>query len=449
MIPRTVVPRDCRPAAGLAEGRRRSTKLDDRVLLPPELPVVPFSGPSLIPAHVPLSVLENRVLIPRDLPVVPLAPSEHAVEESQPPTELDRRVVVPPDARLNELPPAPLPVEELRVLGEGGILVEGEPRLLPELPRRLAWEWLAPVGSIVAHLLLLVFLLNISRVLVAQPEQVELALEQPRIGYIYLPRSIERVPKPVERPQKPSDKIRVDLGALRRLAPLRPEVSPERGPARSEPVTPPVSQQTPQSALNAAPPSPPPAPPARPARPQPRLEPVVPESPSGLLIPRLSPGRAIEQSLRAAVESRQAGIGFADRLPPPPAPGGLDRPGGPGPGYLAGSLQVLTPTQGVDFTSYFARMLAVVRRNWYTLMPESARLGDRGRVVLRFRILRDGEVASGEPILEMSSGKDPLDRAAVGAITLSNPFEPLPQAFTGPYIELRFIFLYNLPLNSQ
>jgi TonB family protein len=448
MIARTVVPRDCRPASGLAEGRRRSTRLDARVLLPPGLPVIPFSGQSLIPAHVPLSVLENRVLIPRDLPVVPLTPAEHVAEELPPATELDRRVVVPPEARLVELPPAALPVEELRVLGEGGILVEGEPRLLPERPQRLPWEWLAPVGSVAAHLLLLVFLLNVSRVLVVRPEEPELALEQQRIGYIYLPRSVERVPRPVERPQKPSDKIRVDLGALRRLAPVRPEVSPEQGPTRPEPVTPPVTRPAPQTAMNSAPPTPP-APPAHMERPQPRLEPVVPESPSGLVIPRLSPGRAIEQSLRAAVESRQAGIGFADRLPPPPAPGGLDRPGGPGPGYLAGSLQVLTPTQGVDFTSYFARMLAVVRRNWYTLMPESARLGDRGRVVLRFRILRDGEVASGEPILELSSGKDPLDRAAVGAITLSNPFEPLPQAFTGPYIELRFIFLYNLPLNSQ
>ncbi len=448
MIARTVVPRDCRPTSGPAEGRRRSTRLDARVLLPPGLPVIPFSGQSLIPAHVPLSVLENRVLIPRDLPVVPLTPAEHVAEELPPATELDRRVVVPPEARLVELPPAALPVEELRVLGEGGILVEGEPRLLPERPQRLPWEWLAPVGSVAAHLLLLVFLLNVSRVLVVRPEEPELALEQQRIGYIYLPRSVERVPRPVERPQKPSDKIRVDLGALRRLAPVRPEVSPEQGPTRPEPVTPPVTRPAPQTAMNSAPPTPP-APPAHMERPQPRLEPVVPESPSGLVIPRLSPGRAIEQSLRAAVESRQAGIGFADRLPPPPAPGGLDRPGGPGPGYLAGSLQVLTPTQGVDFTSYFARMLAVVRRNWYTLMPESARLGDRGRVVLRFRILRDGEVASGEPILELSSGKDPLDRAAVGAITLSNPFEPLPQAFTGPYIELRFIFLYNLPLNSQ
>jgi hypothetical protein len=41
-----------------------------------------------------------------------------------------------------------------------------------------------------------------------------------------------------------------------------------------------------------------------------------------------------------------------------------------------------------------------------------------------------------------------LDRAAVSAIRSSNPFEPLPSAFSGPYIELRFIFLYNLPIEA-
>ena len=107
-------------------------------------------------------------------------------------------------------------------------------------------------------------------------------------------------------------------------------------------------------------------------------------------------------------------MGFSDRIPAPPAmPGGPGQEGGPGPGYLSGSIQILTPTDGVDFTSYIARLLAIVKRNWYAVMPESARLGDRGRVMLRFRIMRDGSLPGGEPILEMTSGKRPLDRAAV------------------------------------
>ena len=57
-------------------------------------------------------------------------------------------------------------------------------------------------------------------------------------------------------------------------------------------------------------------------------------------------------------------------------------------------------------------------------------------------------VPDGEPVRIMSSGKEPLDRAAVSAIRSSNPFEPLPPAFSGPFIELRFIFLYNLPIEA-
>ena len=81
-------------------------------------------------------------------------------------------------------------------------------------------------------------------------------------------------------------------------------------------------------------------------------------------------------------------------------------------------------------------------------MPESARLGDQGKVVLQFRIMKNGVVPEAEPVMMGSSGKEPLDRAAASSIRASTPFEPLPTAFSGPYIELRFIFLYNIPLNS-
>jgi hypothetical protein len=41
------------------------------------------------------------------------------------------------------------------------------------------------------------------------------------------------------------------------------------------------------------------------------------------------------------------------------------------------------------------------------------------------------------------SGDIPLDRAAWGGITASDPFAPLPNAFHGPYLALRFHFYYN------
>jgi hypothetical protein len=63
---------------------------------------------------------------------------------------------------------------------------------------------------------------------------------------------------------------------------------------------------------------------------------------------------------------------------------------------------------------------------------------------LQFRIMRDGSVPAAEPVTVRQSGKEPLDRAAVSSIRASNPFEPLPTAFSGPYIELRFTYYYNL-----
>jgi outer membrane biosynthesis protein TonB len=46
-------------------------------------------------------------------------------------------------------------------------------------------------------------------------------------------------------------------------------------------------------------------------------------------------------------------------------------------------------------------------------------------------------------MVESNSGNKQLDNAAVSAIRTSAPFEHLPEAFKGPNIELRFIFLYT------
>ena len=45
--------------------------------------------------------------------------------------------------------------------------------------------------------------------------------------------------------------------------------------------------------------------------------------------------------------------------------------------------------------------------------------------------------------LEGPSGDVSLDRAAWGGILGASPFPPLPKNFKGPFLELRFYFLYN------
>jgi TonB family protein len=108
-----------------------------------------------------------------------------------------------------------------------------------------------------------------------------------------------------------------------------------------------------------------------------------------------------------------------------------------------GPLEVLTDTQGVDFGPYLQRVVEAVRRNWYTLIPESARGPNpkKGKVAIEFAIMKDGRVAGMQ--LVAPSGDVALDRAAIAGITDSNPFQPLPNEFNGQYLELRFRFFYN------
>ena len=103
---------------------------------------------------------------------------------------------------------------------------------------------------------------------------------------------------------------------------------------------------------------------------------------------------------------------------------------------------ILSDTRGVDFGPYLARVVYVVRRNWYAVIPESARLGEKGRVAVVFEILKDGSVP--QLRLVASSGSDPLDRAALSGVHASAPFPPLPEEFTGNHLVLEFIFLYNV-----
>jgi len=40
-------------------------------------------------------------------------------------------------------------------------------------------------------------------------------------------------------------------------------------------------------------------------------------------------------------------------------------------------IEMLTPTEGVDFNDYLARVYQSVKRNWFAVMPASVELGDK------------------------------------------------------------------------
>jgi TonB family protein len=154
----------------------------------------------------------------------------------------------------------------------------------------------------------------------------------------------------------------------------------------------------------------------------------------------MTAGSAIEQAARAAAASRgRYGGGESGDY-------GLSQGRG-GPKALD-QAEILTDTMGVDFGPYLTRITQIVKQNWYNLMPPSVYppISKQGKLAIEFVILKDGKVSN--MAVRASSGDVPLDRAAWGSITASNPFPPLPKEFPGQILGLRFYYFYNLEPGS-
>ncbi|HXJ16564.1 MAG TPA: TonB C-terminal domain-containing protein [Candidatus Polarisedimenticolia bacterium] len=438
MIPRTLVPVDVRPVdedEAKKTPRRVSTYMDDRTVVPSELAdAPPLDGRTSIPAHLPLGVLVERTLVPRGMEVKPLEKLQQV--PTLPLEILDSRIVVP--AHVEPLAPetierSPRKTEvtaELRELIDPDIFITGNANLLiePEVKRDPRSKLITQVLSVLVHIGFIIFLIFSPKIFPPHvPTEDEINLARRQLQWIYTPPEVPKAPAP-------TPKVRINPKTLRKIAPPVEQPTPEPVvPPRPAPDLP----EAPKPRSSAIPA------PAEPAQPAPsRLEPIQPREPPetglNLQLPQLSPGKAIQNQMQDAI--RRGGGGL--QMPGGAIPQGRGR----GPGMQPWG-QILTPTEGVDFSSYIQRLLASIRRNWEAVMPESARMGDQGMVYTIFQINRDGSIPSPYPQLERTSGKEPLDNAAMSAIHASNPFEPLPSQFHGPYIQLRIVFLYNLPID--
>lgn len=149
-----------------------------------------------------------------------------------------------------------------------------------------------------------------------------------------------------------------------------------------------------------------------------------------------------DEVIQAAVDSLVAGGGtqiVGDGYGSASVGGALP----PSPGNRGSTLELLSDPKGVDFRPYLIQVLAAVRRNWFAVIPESARLGmNHGRVAIQFIISREGNVP--KLVIANTSNVQALDHAAVAGISASVPFQPLPVEFSGNEIRLQFVFLYNV-----
>ena len=89
---------------------------------------------------------------------------------------------------------------------------------------------------------------------------------------------------------------------------------------------------------------------------------------------------------------------------------------------------------------YAAEMIRKIKRNWE--IPKLAHFGMKGRLVVRFFLMKDGRV-EGLRLL-VSSGVPPFDNASMKAIQNSSPFRALPPDFPNPREGVTITFLYNI-----
>jgi len=215
--------------------------------------------------------------------------------------------------------------------------------------------------------------------------------------------------KPVPERQPQIDKK--TLEAMNKPTPPlhRPEQPKLESPVQPAPTPTPPKSESPVEA---------PRPPAVPARPN-------------FAMGSQNPADQLRDAMRGAAQNQGANSAAQPT-------GGLSRH----PGAGAGGVQVLSDTQGVDFSAWLHRWYYETEHTWDPLIPDEVNppILKSGAVQIRFKVLPNGQVTDMQ--LEGRSGDTGLDRAAWGAITGSN-YPPLPREFHGPYLELRALFLYN------
>jgi hypothetical protein len=285
--------------------------------------------------------------------------------------------------------------------------------------------------AILIHLVILSFLTWIPKYIFKVPQVVDQTKTQQDNDFTYLDSPPEALlnsqPKVAIKPPaiKPPVIDRQTLDALNKAqtpAPPAPAPAPApvAPPAVSSPIPPPVA----------------PAPQPQVESPRPAAVPARPNFAMG----SQNPADQLRDAMRGAAHN--PGSGNQANLPS----GGLAMH----PGAGTGGLEVLSDTQGVDFSNWIQRWHWETQHTWDPLIPDevNAPINKSGMVAIRFKVLPNGRLMDGSLQLEGRSGDSALDRAAWGALTGSN-YPPLPREFHGPYLELRAYFLYNMEPPSR
>ncbi len=317
-------------------------------------------------------------------------------------------------------------------------------------------RWLrAGIGSVAVHILLLLIALGIGTLNPPRPRSVPEIVSNIQRVTLILPSDLTQ-----KAPNKSKVSKEVNVEDLKPRPASQQRLPPAPAPRVFRPPTPQKTQAQPGSPNEppkletaAAPQQPPPPAGVPQAQPPPQIQPEekpklafetpgqhVP-NPQQSLSKLPMPKSTVEDAIHSVVRGgRQGNLSVGDMEQPPDLPETMRAPQLPG--RSGSSLELLSDPMGVDFKPYLIQILARVRRNWFAVIPESARMGNRGVVLLQFIIDREGQVP--KLVIAMPSGAESLDRAAIAGISASVPFPPLPKEFKGREVRLQFSFKYNV-----
>ena len=95
-------------------------------------------------------------------------------------------------------------------------------------------------------------------------------------------------------------------------------------------------------------------------------------------------------------------------------------------------------TKGVEFGPWIRRFIAQVKRNWF--IPYAA-MSMKGHVAIQFNVHKDGSITDLQVV--GASPVDAFNNAAFGALSGSNPTQPLPPEYPDSKAFFTVTFFYN------
>jgi len=293
--------------------------------------------------------------------------------------------------------------------------------MISELEDERRWARLreGALWAVLVHIILLSCLYLIPKYVLKTPiiDDFDAIKERPDLTYLDMP---PKLSKPRIEPKLPANKPLIDKKTMEDLKKQAEQAPPPPPPAQQqtpEQPKPQVAQPVPNNPQSQAP-----------EAPRPQAVPAKPNFAMGSQNPA--------DQLRHDMQNALPGHGpqnYGDQ-----GPGRLSMH----PGAGTGGIQVLSDTQGVDFSAWLARWHFITERTWDPLIPDEVNppILKAGMVAVHFKVLPNGQVIDMQ--LDGRSGDTGLDRAAWGAISGSS-YPALPRDFHGPYLELRAYFLYN------